>query len=520
MNDAKTYRPLYESVRYRAQDGSWHRHFNEAANCSDGPLTWDTAAILSVISFNYACGDRTLLSQIRRQPWMSSIGAGGEPELRPIPPHDTLAGSCDRMVSDFGRLVQEEIVGACRGRKRIYLTLSGGLDSRVVAGLAARAANAGEIDGQLIAVTWGLPDSRDVVYGKAVADILGIEWIYVDYKPEHVLRNVELAPIHIACLVPPTHLHRMPWFEQVPADSLVLAGSYGDMLGRAEFSGKHVLELSHLRPADTYGLLRPEILHGALQSLGSDLKALHDRTPGAPRYVLCEHEMHAFYTRGMLAQVMNLVNDYCDLYQVFTAPRVYSYVWSLHPSLRTDAIYAGVLEKLDPRLARLPWARTNRALAGRTEGAVRGLRSTCHRAREWIVGPLYDKLLHDLDIAWFRESRIFQVENIQRLCEKIRHNTIGSGSYDKFIWLVSLRRFAGQLADMGKTVELDSADILERAAGVGAAQKNRSTSSFRLWLSNSFLHKATRGARIKTRRYRLRRRALKEFPLKVSEEQE
>jgi hypothetical protein len=47
---------------------------------------------------------------------------------------------------------------------------------------------------------------------------------------------------------------------------------------------------------------------------------------------------------------------------------------------------------------------------------------------------------------------------------------------------LGLQRFAGQLADMGKTVDLDSADVLERAAGVGAAQMNRSMSSFRLWL--------------------------------------
>src|SRR3989442_721563 len=65
---------------------------------------------------------------------------------------------------------------------------------------------------------------------------------------------------------------------------------------------------------------------------------------------------------------MSVINHFCSVYQMFTDPRVYSYMWSLHPSLCVDEVYAVLLGRLHPNLARLPWARTNRALRGRTEG--------------------------------------------------------------------------------------------------------------------------------------------------------
>jgi len=522
MGYADTYMPLYEPVRYRAEDGSWHTEFFEAVERSTGDLTWDPATILSMLSFSHPCGDRTLLSEVTRQPWMSIIGPDGEPQLQPIAPHDTLFKSHDQIAADFARLVQEELVEACKGRKKVYLTLSGGMDSRISAAIICRAAEAGEIDAEIVAVTWGwaLPNSADAVYGKKTAEILGIKWIFVDYKPEDLLRNVELSASRLAGLVPGIHMHRMSWFDNVPKEenAVVMATSYGDLIGRAEFGDKLLLELRNLEPADKYGLLNPRVLPRAYQLLRADILDLNDRAPGQPEYVHAEHGMYAHYARGWCAQAMGIVNRTCTAHQVLTSPRVYSYVWSIHPSLRTDHVYARVLENVNPRLLRLPWSRTNRAFMGKTEGAERGIPHLnprlCYR---WIDGVLYDRLLEDLDLDWFRDNEIFHTENVKRLCERVRTGPVDYDSWDIFIWLVTLRRLARLLEEKGKTVEAKQPDPGGEAIELPPRARPNPPSKAYLWFRNTALFRIAKPWRDKIHQYRLRRRALKEYPFKKAE---
>ena len=520
MNGTENYRPLQEHVQYRAQDGSWHRKFSDALAHSGGDLTWDPAGLLSMVSFGYPCDGRTLISEIPRQPWMSTIGTDGEPKLQAIPPHDTFFKSHEELAGDFARLLRQELIEACKGYKKIYLTLSGGMDSRIMAAAVCHAANAGEIDAEITAVTWSwaAENSRDVVYGRKAAEILGINWICVEYKPEHLIQNIELSASHLACLVPGIHMHRMPWLmENAPSDALVIAASFGDQVGRADFMDRHLLELDYLRPSDTYGLLKPEILPGAHQLLGADLKALHDRTPGRPKYVLCEHEMFAHYCRGWCAQAMNIVTFNCGLHQVMTSPQVCSYVWSIHPSLRTDHMYAGTLELLYPKLARLPWSHTNRALMGKTEGAVGGLpREDPRQCYDWISGVLYDELRDRLDINWFCNSDVFDGESVSKLCERIRTVTLDYDAWDRFVWLVSFRLFVRHLEEMGKTVEAGKAATAGGPVELPPQTERPPMSRSRLWLRSTSLGKYLKTKRDRSNQRRVQRQALKEFPLKKS----
>lgn len=520
MIGPENYRPLYEPVKYRAGDGSWHRDFFEAARRSQNSLNWDPGGILAVMSLCHACGDRTLISEIKRQPWMSTIAPNGEPHLEKIPPHDTLSKSHDTIARDFAHLAREEIVEACKGRERVYITLSGGMDSRVVAALACKAAEEGEIDAKLTAVTWrwAAPNSSDTVYGKKAAEILGLEWISIDYKPEHLLHNVELATDHLGCLVPGVHLHRMSWFENVPKDSLVLSASYGDSVGRGEFQGRHLLQVTPLNPIGAYGLLKPHVQRYAHQLIQSDLNALRARAPGQPEHVVLEHAMYGHYMRGMIAQAMDLISRYCDLHLVFTSPRVYPYMWTIHPSLRADQMYASLLQQINPRLLRLPWSRTNRALAGKTEGAVRGLPpDNSRQCYPWINGELYDKLIAEMDINWFGDSDIFDVDGIRKLCERVRRSAIDYVSWDTFIWLASFRRFARRLQDMGKTIGADQTETVDASAELPPRANRRARG--RLWarLSHTFLFKYLKHTRDKLRRYLRRRHALKKYPPKATE---
>lgn len=442
---------LFQRPRYRGGSGTWTFDCQAAlrdAAAAGAPLSWDVGAILGMLGFGYACGDRTLAAEVRRQPWLSEALPGGEARLEPIPAHDGHWDSAERIAGRLQALLHEEMAAACRGRSEIYLLLSGGLDSRIAAAIAARAHDAGELPARPVAVTWGHEASRDVVYARAAAGALGLEWIHAPIGPATFLRNVEESAVRLAALVSPTHLHGMTWFESAPRDALVLAASYGDSVGRAEFSKRSLVELTPLRPPRFAPRLRGAALAAGRARIEEDLRALRDRAPGAPRHAVCEHEMNGHYLRGVIGHAMSLIGNWCDVYQVFTHPAVYRFVWSLHPALRDDAIYACLLERLHPRAARLPWARTGRALRGRTEGRVPGLRAKFHDYAGWVGGELHADLARAVDPEWFEATGLFDPAAVAALREKVRGDRESFRLTEIFAWLAAIRRF-GDLAAAG-----------------------------------------------------------------------
>jgi asparagine synthase (glutamine-hydrolysing) len=314
-------------------------------------------------------------------------------------------------------------------------------------------ASEGRLSASISSVTWGKEDSRDVHYGKAVATRLGIAWEHIPMDAEHFLANVETMGAEMAALSYPHHLHRMTWFSQCSADTLVLAGSYGDSVGRAEYCGKHVLELSALSAFDEFGLLTPHAAAQGVHAMNSELRALRERGGGGlPEFVHCEHEQQAHYMRGGLGQVMNIINRYCQLYQAFTSPHVYTYMWALHPACRNDEIYANMLEMLPAEIARLPWARTNRALRGKTIGADERLSRNFHDYYDWsrnIVRPAYK---HLMEPEWFADTGLFRLGGIERLDLDFKSSSGGVHLDEIWTYLISFRMFVESMQAAGKRV--------------------------------------------------------------------
>lgn len=511
--ELETSRHLFQPPYYRAQDGSWHRSYFDAVSHCGQALRWNPATVLSLLSFNYACGDLTLLHEIRRRSWLSRVEQDGDCRLERVPSHDTLWLSHREIAEEFGRRLCDEAFRVCQGRKEIYVLLSGGLDSRVVAGVVARLIREGRLNVKPKALTWGLPDCRDVEYGRAAAKILGFEWVHAEIGPADLLRNVDATAGPLACLVPPPHLHRMLWFDRVREDTLVLAGNYGDMVGRGEFSGYRVLELRPLAPINRFGLLCREVLPEAKAGLARELAALRARTPGQPKYILCEHEMHGHYTRGMIAHAMSVINQYCTTYQMFTDPAVYSYMWSIHPSLRFDEVYALLLESLEPKLARLPWARTNRALQGPTNGARSDLRKGFHDYEGWISGPVYEQLKDRVDSDWFAATGIFDPHAIQEVTRLMRRGPestqlYGFTPYEIWMWLAAFRRFAEMVEATGRKIEAVRAEASAEDALQRQVASDTMSTLGRFMRRSPFLVNTVK----RTRLFLLKRRAKKQYP--------
>ena len=515
---------LFQPPLYRGAQGTWKKSFVDTLYDCPSKLTWDISAILPILSFGYPCGDRTLVNEIRRRPWLSSIGPDNEPYFENIPKHGRLWLSPSEIADTLLELLCEEAIEVCRNKREIYILLSGGLDSRVVAGVLARLRDGGDIDVAPIGVTWGSEDSRDVYYGRMAAEILGFKWLHLKIGPEHLEENIEKGAISIACLASPAHLHRMQWFENASKDALVLAASYGDSVGRAEFSGCHLLELNYLKPVDIYGLLNKDVFESAYNELTGDLKRLHQRSLGEPKYVQCEHERQGHYMRNMMGHIMSIINNYCSVYQMFTHPKVYSFMWSVHPALRDNRIYSSLLEKLDARLARMPWARTNRALCGRTIGDKSGLRKKFAQYQYWTGSVLFDRIKQYVDPKWYEDTGIFNGDRISRLTEEVyrtrdKESAYGSFPCEKWLWLASFRLMAEYLEDKGKSVALDNQKTKSLKSPVGLSLKRREIFVRRILSHSFYFTKAAKICRkyfrIITKRpkiYTLKKKAIQKYP--------
>jgi hypothetical protein len=318
-----------------------------------------------------------------------------------------------------------------------------------------------------------------------------------------------------ACLSAPHHLHGMSWFKNLSSETLVIAGSYGDSIGRAEFSGKHLLELDFIKPVNTFSLIRPEVLVSANELVQSDIHELLMRAPDAPKYAQCEHQMQGHYMRGMIGHVMSVINNYCSVYQMFTSPKVYGYMWSLHPSLRTDEIYAQMFDNLDSKLARVPWARTNKAMRGVTYGAQKNLRCDFHCYYDWAV-QLHDEISALNDPAWFEKLAIFDINQISYLGKQIEHKTALSRHYDAWFWLASFRKFAEYFQSEGKEIRA-SASFKETKIifPEGSASLSDKSLILKILAGSKLVTKILKKIRAMARKWRraiLKREAIKRYP--------
>jgi hypothetical protein len=442
---------LYVPPVYRGLETKWQKDFIAVVKDSEKILSWDLSAILSILSFGYVCGNRTLIQDIKRQPWLSKILPDNSVILETIPPHGLFWEAPQNIAKKLKYLLDQEALSACCNYSEIYVLLSGGLDSRIVAGILVSLYRHGRLPVKPKSITWGLENSRDVVYAKMVSDTLGIDNIHINITSNDLIKNIYASANLLGGLVSPIHLHRMLWCKNLDQNALVINGSYGDSVGRAEFSKQHILELDYHRPSNRYELLDENIFLLASDGLISDLESLRARIPNEPKYAVCEIEMQGHYMRGLIGHAMSVINQFCDIYSMFTAPEVFSYMWSLHPSVRSNKVYSYLLREVDSKLLNIPWARNNRAISGRTIGSQPNLNKNYHKYKDWIFDEIYQDICDILEPNWFKNTGIFNSYAIEEIRKKVNSRD-PFFRYDLLVWLCTFRLFSSKLVDLEKEI--------------------------------------------------------------------
>lgn len=508
---------LFHRPMYRGTDGGWRDNLKTSVQCEPA-LTWDLGALLSTMSLGYALGDRTLFRELSRRPWLAEETQAGDFQELPIPPHGREWAFPEQVAERLYELLQLELEQICHGYQKLVLLLSGGLDSRIVAGVVRHLLDQGRIKAQVTAVTWGVLNSRDVVLGREVAEALKFDWQHAELGFEHLEENIELCRQQLCASVSPIHLHRMKFImESCASDTLVLAGSYGDSIGRGEYSKRTVLELLPLRPFNFLGLMRPELAQQAKIECARELEYLRRRAGSQPEYVHFEHQQQGHYMRGLIGQTMSVIHGHAPVYQAFTHPDVYSYMWSVHPAARTDDVYRCLLKILGREVASIPWARTNATL-----DASRKDRSTTlpnfHDYQAWtrslverqLASYGHERFLNEFMILDFLDHNKFR-EFVDRLVNPdISFKALRNSPTGVFLWLESLRRVA---TDLQPTLRGTPAIPEERRGSVKrVAQLNQTR--IRAFVSS---FPSIRNAAGRLRRYWLRKAALWRYPVEKKE---
>ena len=389
----------------------------------------------------FLIGNRTLIQGVSKAPWVSEYKSNNIWHPHYLPPHGNLRPERSSFTTKLKNALLAEARTYIQNKNNIGILLSGGMDSRVLAGVIREIQLKERPEINVICLTWGSSSSRDVVYAQRIAKQFGWESIHYPLTPETLLRNIKFAAIHGAEFSA-FHLHTMEDVANTPNLDAIIAGSYGDSVGRAEFSGTHVTNLKPILPKilDQYGILNISSVRTAKVELKKDvIDSSHLlQSTSTLRQREIEQEMH--YMRRMLQACMQTIAIRTPVYQLFTDPNVFGLMWGLDPEVRNNDWYTLLLQELPGELLSIPWARNGKLYHRQDKPALDNLPKSYHQYGKWFRNDIKQEVLNRLNSNVIRDLSIFNDNGLEHLIKNWQKaTTTGINSFDESVaWLCSL----------------------------------------------------------------------------------
>jgi asparagine synthase (glutamine-hydrolysing) len=156
----------------------------------------DPAGLASMLGFGYHLGELTILREVKCLPHARHL------EFRALtntfvierywnyPYGEMEAAASEAELAEFlHRHLARALKRRLRKVEKILLPISGGLDSRTMAGLLAQS----DYSGEVLAYSYGQSSSRDARYGRAIARKLGYRHIHIPTPVDFMTRHMEQA---------------------------------------------------------------------------------------------------------------------------------------------------------------------------------------------------------------------------------------------------------------------------------------------------------------------------------------
>lgn len=408
----------------------------------------DLAAVTQLLNKSYIFGDRTLVQNINKTPWMAKPNTELNGwEFYDLPPHSENISTEEEIAQEFYQRLKNELLGYISQHSRIGILLTGGMDSRIVACVLNDVIASGELtDKKVLAMTWGNKNSRDVVYAERISKLFGWDWEHYVVDGELMLKNIDCAAEN-GCEYSPIHLHAMPEIAERKDLDCIVAGSFGDSIGRGEYSGVKVKNLKNLNVGidNPAGLLRSDYKELTEQEINRDIEKYHQLFPQEKDYMMFEQDLQLHYMRRMLNPCMAVIHKNIPLYQMFSSPEVFGYMWSLNPDLRTDKIYELLLSKNNKKLLEIPWARTGLVYPNKTGDADQLTRSH-HDYGNLIRNELFGVIKNEILSGHLEQLNVFDISAVKKLLMLVDKLPIQRSFVyeEKLIWLAALSKFVSK----------------------------------------------------------------------------
>jgi len=389
----------------------------------------DFTGLIEVFIYGYCLGDRTLVKNISRSPWMAKPNSDNTKWVYSNKiKFDNQNYSHGVIAEKFFALLKKELLTYISNHKIIGLLLTGGMDSRIVACVLRNIEKEGLLEGKKIKTfTWGYQDSRDVVYAKKIAKLYNWSWEHTLVDTEQMRVNIETT-INSGCEYSPIHLHAMTKLANRKDIDCYIAGSFGDSIGRGEFSGKHLLELKSMKKkiSNQYGLLRDDFGKLIEKDIADDLNYFRINYNQKEKYQNYEIDLQGHYMRRMLNPCMSIINNKIPLFQMFSSLEVFSFMWQLSPELRNDKNYEFILKKFAPELLEIPWARTGLKYPFK-EGNPDGLKKNHHDYGKMIREDFLDQfILRTVKNNEVLAKKIINLKAFYNLCKNVKKRPINN----------------------------------------------------------------------------------------------
>lgn len=402
----------------------------------------DLAGVVEIFMKTWLFDCRTLVENIKLSPWLAER-KNNEWSYFELPKHSNVKDSYDYITDNLIELLTKEMLGYIDKEKNVGILLSGGLDSRIAAAILNKIKSSHIWTGNVVGITWGNSGSRDVIYAQNICKILKWDWVHLPITIETFYNNIFVSADYGA-EISALHYHGIPDILKIKNVDCIIGASYGDSVGRAEFSGKHITKLPYyidFSKLNPYGLLKNNLIFENLSNVLSDAFDYKKRNNSGDLYSQREIELELHYMRRKLTNTFQIIKKEKSFYQMFTAPEVYGYMWSLDKYLRNDNIYKIVLAKLSQDLYNIPWARTGASIGKKTAQDNYTRHHTEYRT--WIRHELKDMILQNATSKNILGAGFLNFESFERNIENWeRSNTLSTNYFDEIlVWLASLSIF-------------------------------------------------------------------------------
>ena len=397
-------------------------------------------ALVSILTNGFALGDETLIQNLTKTRWLTKFEDGRW--LRSdYPKFDHIRSSTDEIGRSLFQLLKKEILTFVQDYSTVGLLLTGGMDSRMAAGVLDCLIKDGDLVGvKVVALTWGDEESRDSIYAREIAKRLNWDWKGFKITSELLARNI-LTTAERGAEFSPTHLHGMSLVSEESGIDVILAASYGDSLGRGEYSGRTIGNLRDIRYRinNSYGILSNGVIKDCSAYIDKSVIDYWSEYPQREHYQQVEQDYQIHYMRRMLNPCMSVIHERIPTRQLFSSPELVNYMWSLDPACRNNDAYKALLNLYETDLKDIPWAKTG-LVYDDTQGSPDPYRKSHTDYSEMLRTDLLSQVEEEVLSDAISELRIFNTSTLERVFKLLRSKKYVENKTleEMTLWIASL----------------------------------------------------------------------------------